>query len=62
MREEVGSSLTPRFWHASWVSPSGVILLGGSDFLGEAESPRTTERIGEGGSTTYGFALHYDST
>ena len=40
--------------HSVWESPSGLVLLGGYS------SPRTTERIGEDGRSTYSFPLEYD--
>ena len=43
-----------RYWHSSWASPSGVILLGGG------WSPRTSERIQEDGTSVSGFPLEYD--
>ena len=46
--------LQPRWLHSVWESPSGLVLLGGYS------SPRTTERIGEDGRSTYTFPLEYD--
>ena len=44
-----------RYFHSSWSSPSGLVLLGGE------ASPTTSERLQEGGNTTYSFPLHYDT-
>ena len=43
-----------RWLHSVWESPSGLVLLGGYS------SPRTTERIGEDGRSSYSFPLEYD--
>ena len=45
-----------RFEHASWASPSGLMLLGGS------HSKKTTEKIQENGTSTYSFELKYFTT
>ena len=44
-----------RWYHSSWASPSGVILLGGG-----SNSGRTSERIQEDGTSVSGFPLEYD--
>merc|ERR1712066_235474 len=45
--------LEDRYYHSSWASPSGVILLGGWS------SPGTSERIQEDGTSVSGFPLEY---
>merc|ERR1712066_317884 len=47
--------LEERWYHSSWASPSGVILLGGG-----SNSGRTSERIQEDGTSVSGFPLEYD--
>jgi len=47
--------LEKRWWHVSWDSPSGVILMGGG------VSPRATEKFQQDGSTTASFDLKYYS-
>ena len=59
--QPAASLLVQRIWHSSWPSPSGLILLGGSDFLGDEESPRTSEIIGEACTTSFTFQLEYDT-
>ena len=44
-----------RFYHCSWDSPAGVILMGGY------HSPRTTEKILQDGTSTASFDLKYDT-
>ena len=48
--------LEQRFRHSSWASPSGMILLGG------LFSRRTTEKIGEDGTSSYSFELKYNTS
>ena len=48
--------LEQRFRHSSWASPSGMILLGG------IFSKRTTEKIGEDGTSSYSFELKYNTS
>merc|ERR1711874_279780 len=43
-----------RYYHSSWASPSGVILLGGEN------STRNSERIQDDGTSTDSFSLGYD--
>ena len=45
-----------RYIYSSWASPSGMILLGG------LFSRRTTEKIGEDGTSTYSFELKYNTS
>ena len=45
-----------RWWHSSWASPSGLILMGG-----EGGQPWTTEKIMEDGNAIYSFDLKYDT-
>ena len=44
-----------RYFHTSWASPLGLLLLGGE------HSPRSTELIQEDGSSTYSFDLVADT-
>ena len=44
-----------RSFSLSWSSPAGLVLLGGQD------SPRTTERPQEDGSSAYGFPLEEET-
>ena len=44
-----------RFWHCSWASPAGVILIGGLN------SQRTSEMIQEDGSSVEGFRLEHST-
>ena len=44
-----------RYWHSSWDSPAGVILMGGK------YSPRTTEKILQDGTSTASFDLKYST-
>ena len=43
-----------RYWHSSWDSPAGVILMGGGG--GE-----TSEKIEEDGTSAYSFNMKYDT-
>ena len=44
-----------RYQHASWASPSGIILMGGLGFNSES----STEKIGEDGTSTNSFDLKH---
>jgi len=48
--------LEDRKYHSSWASPSGLILLGGDS------SPRTSEKIGEDGTSRNSFNLNYTTS
>merc|ERR1719204_2357989 len=48
--------LEDRYYHSSWASPSGVILLGGR----YNPNLRTSGRIQEDGTSVSGFPLEYD--
>ena len=43
--------------HSAWVSPQGIMLIGGHD----GDALRTTEILTEDGNTTPGFNLDYDT-
>ena len=48
------SLIERRYWHSSWASPSGLtILMGGGD------SPETTEKIQEDGTSVRSFDLDF---
>jgi len=49
--------LEERVDHSSWASPSGIILLGGRGY--SSSSSRTSEKIGEDGTSRYSFQLNY---
>merc|ERR1719219_938055 len=51
--EKTSTLLNARLRHSSWASPSGLILLGGTD------SQTTTEKIQENGTSTQSFGLKY---
>ena len=51
--------VSPLYNHVSWASPSGTILMGGSILKGS--SGRTSEKIDESGTTSYGFDLEYST-
>ena len=44
-----------RYYHSSWASPSGVILMGGR------YSETTTEKIQPGGTSTASFNLKHST-
>ena len=48
-------NLNIRYYHVSWASPSGTILMGGYGSL------RTSEKIDESGTSSYSFNLKYDT-
>jgi len=50
--------LEDRYYHSSWDSPAGVILMGGDGRYG---SPRTTEKILQDGTSTASFDLRYST-
>jgi len=50
--------LEDRYYHVSWDSPAGVILMGGDGRYG---SPRTTEKILQNGTSTASFDLRYST-
>ena len=45
-----------RFWHSSWITPDGDILLIGGDL-----SPTTTEIVNQDGISIRSFDLKYDT-
>jgi len=53
--ERTTTLLKERSDHSSWASPSGTILMGGWD------SPGTSEKIDESGTSSYSFDLEYDT-
>ena len=47
-----------RYYHSSWDSPAGVILMGGESDS-DSGSGLTSEKIEEDGTSAYSFDLKY---
>ena len=48
--------LQPRYYHSSWISPAGLVLMGGLN------NPNTTELLSSSdSSSSYSFNLEYET-